>query len=158
MPALQAFRLWLVVFPATEPHLIPRMIGLVLVTHGHLATEFRSALEHVVGKQSQIETIAIAPDDDADRRRADIVAAAERVNSGQGVVILTDMFGGTPSNLSISVLRPGEIEVLAGMNLPMLIKLASVRDEKPLAEAVICAQDAGRKYITVASTMLTTAR
>jgi PTS system mannose-specific IIA component len=132
------------------------MIGLVLVTHGHLATEFRSALEHVVGKQGQIETIAIAPDDDADKRRADIMAAAERVNSGKGVVILTDMFGGTPSNLSISVLKPGEIEVLAGMNLPMLIKLASVRDEKPLAEAVMAAQDAGRKYITVASTMLTT--
>ena len=132
------------------------MIGLVLVTHGHLATEFRSALEHVVGKQAQIETIAIAPDDDADQRRADIVAAAARVNSGKGVVILTDMFGGTPSNLSISVLRPGEIEVLAGINLPMLIKLASVRDDKPLAEAVASAQDAGRKYITIASTMLST--
>jgi mannose PTS system EIIA component len=144
------------VIPALQPQPLPCMIGLVLVTHGHLATEFRSALEHVVGKQAQIETIAIAPDDDADQRRADIVAAADRVNSGQGVVILTDMFGGTPSNLSISVLKPGEIEVLAGMNLPMLIKLASVRDEKPLTEAVMAAQDAGRKYITVASTMLTT--
>ena len=130
------------------------MIGLVLVTHGHLATEFRSALEHVVGKQSQIETIAIAPDDDADRRRADIVAAAERVNSGQGVVILTDMFGGTPSNLAISVMEQTGAEVIAGLNLPMLIKLASVRGRESLEACVAHAQDAGRKYISVASWVL----
>ncbi len=130
------------------------MIGLVLVTHGHLASEFRSALEHVVGPQKQIEAIAIAPDDEADVRRRDIMAAAKRVNSGKGVVILTDMFGGTPSNLSISVMQPGVIEVLAGVNLPMLIKLASVREEKSLKEAISCAQEAGRKYITIASEML----
>jgi mannose PTS system EIIA component len=130
------------------------MIGLVLVTHGHLASEFRSALEHVVGPQKQIEAIAIAPDDEADARRRDIMAAANRVNSGKGVVILTDMFGGTPSNLSISVMQPGVIEVLAGMNLPMLIKLASVREDKPLKEAIVFAQEAGRKYITIASEML----
>jgi mannose PTS system EIIA component len=132
------------------------MIGLVLVTHGHLATEFRAALEHVVGPQTQIESIAIAPDDEADARRRDIMAAAARVDTGKGVVILTDMFGGTPSNLSISVMQPGKIEVLAGINLPMLIKLVSVREDKPLAEAVSCAQAAGRKYITIASEMLTT--
>jgi mannose PTS system EIIA component len=130
------------------------MIGLVLVTHGHLASEFRSALEHVVGPQKQIEAIAIAPDDEADARRRDIMAAAKRVDTGKGVVILTDMFGGTPSNLSISVMQPGVIEVLAGMNLPMLIKLASVREEKSLKEAIFCAQEAGRKYITIASEML----
>jgi mannose PTS system EIIA component len=130
------------------------MIGLVLVTHGHLASEFRSALEHVVGPQKQIETIAIAPDDEADARRRDIMAAANRVNTGKGVVILTDMFGGTPSNLSISVMQPGVIEVLAGVNLPMLIKLASVREDKSLKEAVSFAQEAGRKYITIASEML----
>jgi mannose PTS system EIIA component len=130
------------------------MIGLVLVTHGHLASEFRSALEHVVGPQKQIEAIAIAPDDEADARRRDIMAAAKRVDTGKGVVILTDMFGGTPSNLSISVMQPGVIEVLAGMNLPMLIKLASVREEKSLKDAISCAQEAGRKYITIASEML----
>ncbi len=130
------------------------MIGLVLVTHGHLATEFRSALEHVVGPQAQLATIAIAPDDDMESRRRDIIAAVDEVENGRGVIILTDMFGGTPSNLAISVMEPGRIDVVAGVNLPMLIKLASVREEKTLDEAVTSAQDAGRKYITVASRVL----
>ena len=130
------------------------MIGLVLVTHGKLAVEFRAALEHVVGPQSQIETVSIGPDDDVERRRQDILSAVGRVNDGSGVILLTDMFGGTPSNLAISVMEEGSIEVIAGANLPMLIKLASVRGEKPLAEAIADAQDAGRKYINVASQVL----
>jgi PTS system mannose-specific IIA component len=130
------------------------MIGLVLVTHGRLAVEFRAALEHVVGAQPQIETVTIGPEDDVERRREDIVEAVERVSDGSGVILLTDMFGGTPSNLAISVMDTGRIEVVAGVNLPMLIKLASVRGEKPLALAVADAQEAGRKYINVASQVL----
>ncbi|WAC27834.1 PTS sugar transporter subunit IIA [Ancylobacter sp. SL191] len=130
------------------------MIGLVLVTHGRLASEFRSALEHVMGPQSQLETITIGPDDDIEQRRNDIVGAVEAVNSGGGVVILTDMFGGTPSNLAISVMTSPDIEVVAGINLPMLVKLATVRGELPMAEAVVQAQDAGRKYINIASRVL----
>ncbi len=130
------------------------MIGMVLVTHGHLATEFRAALEHVVGPQKQFETISIGPDDDMERRRQDIIQAVHQVDAGQGVVILTDMFGGTPSNLAISVMEGSQIDVVAGINLPMLIKLASVREEASLADAVACAQDAGRKYISVASRIL----
>jgi PTS system mannose-specific IIA component len=130
------------------------MIGLVLVTHGRLACEFRAALEHVVGSQQQIETIMIDPEDDMERRRGDIMDAVKRVDSGQGVVVLTDMFGGTPSNLAISCMAGRKIEVVAGINLPMLIKLASVRDELPLADAVVQAQEAGRKYISVASRVL----
>jgi PTS system mannose-specific IIA component len=131
------------------------MIGLVLVTHGKLAVEFRAALEHVVGAQTQIETISIGPDDDIERRRQDILEAVQKVNASSGVILLTDMFGGTPSNLAISVMEAGKVEVIAGVNLPMLIKLASVRGEKPLADAVADAQDAGRKYINVASQVLT---
>ncbi len=130
------------------------MIGLVLVTHGKLAVEFRAALEHVVGAQTQIETVSIGPDDDIERRRQDILDAVKRVGDSSGVILLTDMFGGTPSNLAISVMEAGKIEVIAGVNLPMLIKLASVRGEKPLADAVADAQDAGRKYINVASQVL----
>ncbi|MDJ1160146.1 PTS sugar transporter subunit IIA [Chelatococcus sp. SYSU_G07232] len=130
------------------------MIGLVLVTHGCLATEFRAALEHVVGPQKQIETVTIGPEDDMESRRKDIVDAVGRVDSGDGVVVLTDMFGGTPSNLAISVMNGRKVEVVAGINLPMLIKLASVRDDKPLEEAVLQAQEAGRKYINVASRVL----
>jgi len=130
------------------------MIGLVLVTHGRLAVEFRAALEHVVGPQTQIEAVMIGPEDDAERRRFDIIEAVKRVDTGEGVAILTDMFGGTPSNLSISVMNRPNVEVLAGINLPMLVKLAKVRDEVPLAEAVAQAQEAGRKYITVASRVL----
>lgn len=130
------------------------MIGLVLVTHGCLATEFRSALEHVVGPQKQVETITIGPEDDMDTRRQDILAAVRHVDSGSGVVVLTDMFGGTPSNLAISCMAGLQVEVIAGINLPMLIKLASVREDLPLADAVLQAQDAGRKYINVASRVL----
>jgi PTS system mannose-specific IIA component len=130
------------------------MIGLVLVTHGRLAVEFRAALEHVVGPQTHIETVSIGPDDDVEQRRQDILDAVAAVDSGSGVILLTDMFGGTPSNLSISVMEAGRVEVIAGVNLPMLIKLASVRGEKSLAEAVDDAQEAGRKYINVASRVL----
>jgi PTS system mannose-specific IIA component len=130
------------------------MIGMVLVTHGRLASEFRAALEHVVGPQSQVETINIMPDDDMEQRRKDILAAIRAVDSGSGVVLLTDMFGGTPSNLAISAMEGAKVDVVAGMNLPMLIKLASVRDSSSLEQAVIQAQDAGRKYISVASRIL----
>ncbi len=130
------------------------MIGLVLVTHGRLAEEFKAALEHVVGPQEMVETISIGPDDDMEQRRQDILAAVERVNQGSGVVLLTDMFGGTPSNLAISVMDDKAIEVVAGVNLPMLIKLASVRADIELAEAVEEARKAGRKYISVASQVL----
>ncbi len=130
------------------------MIGMVLVTHGHLATEFRAALEHVVGPQKQIEAISIGPEDDMERRRAEIIEAIREADSGDGVVLLTDMFGGTPSNLAISVMNGGKVEVLAGVNLPMLIKLASVRDTQPLEQAVLQAQDAGRKYVYIASKVL----
>jgi PTS system mannose-specific IIA component len=130
------------------------MIGMVLVTHGRLATEFRAALEHVVGPQKQIETVAIGPEDDMEKRRKDIIDAVHHVDSGQGVVLLTDMFGGTPSNLAISIMDGVKVDVVAGVNLPMLIKLASVREDRTLADAVVCAQDAGRKYISVASRIL----
>jgi len=130
------------------------MIGLVLVTHGHLADEFRAALEHVVGPQQQIATISIGPDDDMEQRRQEIIGAIASVDSGAGVVLLTDMFGGTPSNLAISVMSGAHVEVLAGINLPMLIKLVSVRENSNLEQAVIQAQDAGRKYIYVASRVL----
>ena len=127
------------------------MIGLVIVTHGGLAAEFRSALEHVVGQQPQLETVAIGPDDDMVARRQDILTAVQRVDSGKGVIVLTDMFGGTPSNLAISVMDEAKAEVIAGINLPILVKLASIRSEMPLAQAVALARDAGRKYIKVAS-------
>lgn len=132
------------------------MIGLVLVTHGRLAEEFRSAVEHVVGPQESFETVSIGADDNMEQRRSDIVDAVARVDKGSGVVVLTDMFGGTPSNLAISVMEAGRIEVIAGMNLPMLIKLSSVRKGDQLAAAVEEAQAAGRKYINVASQLLAT--
>lgn len=134
------------------------MIGLVLVTHGRLADEFRAALEHVVGPQERIEAISIGADDDMEQRRQDIVGAVGRVAGGQGVVILTDMFGGTPSNLAISVMDAkqdsGPVEVIAGLNLPMLIKLAQARGDSDLPTLVEAAQEAGRKYISVASALL----
>ena len=130
------------------------MIGMVLVTHGRLAVEFIAAVEHVVGPQSQVATVCIGPDDDMEQRRKDIIEAVDKVESGDGVVILTDMFGGTPSNLAISVLDQGRVEVIAGVNLPMLIKLARLRDQEPLARAVAEAQASGRKYINVASQLL----
>jgi len=130
------------------------MIGVVIVTHGKLAREFRAALEHVVGPQGQLEAISIGPDDDLDQRRRDMLKAVARVDSGSGVVVLTDMFGGTPSNLAISAMDRSNVEVIAGVNLPMLVKLASVRGECGLEEAIAQAQDAGRKYISVASQIL----
>jgi PTS system mannose-specific IIA component len=130
------------------------MIGIVLVTHGRLAVEFRQALEHVVGTQPQIESVTIGPDDDVEQRRFEIIEAVKRVDSGEGVAILTDMFGGTPSNLAISVMSRPKVEVLAGISLPMLVKLAKVRESATLAEAVAAAQEAGRKYCTIASRVL----
>lgn len=130
------------------------MIGIVIVTHGGLAGEFRAALEHVVGPQTQIETLSIGPEDDMEARRAEILDAVKRVEGGAGVVLLTDMFGGTPSNLSISIMDEANVEVIAGVNLPMLVKLASIRADTPLARAVDLAKEAGRKYISVASQVL----
>jgi PTS system mannose-specific IIA component len=130
------------------------MIGLVLVTHGQLANEFRHAVEHVVGPQENFETVAIGADDDMEQRRRDIVEAVSRVDTGSGVIVLTDMFGGTPSNLAISVMDSGRTEVIAGMNLPMLIKLSSVRKADNMDVALDEAQAAGRKYINVASQLL----
>ena len=130
------------------------MIGLVIVTHGRLAEEFISAMEHVVGPQAAVQAICIGPEDDMERRRRDILNACERVDDGNGVILLTDMFGGTPSNLAISVMDQTKAEVIAGLNLPMLIKLASVRTKLPLQDCVAHAQEAGRKYISVASYVL----
>jgi PTS system mannose-specific IIA component len=130
------------------------MIGLVIVTHGRLAEEFVFALEHVVGPQKAVATICIGPEDDMERRRRDILEAVAEVDDGQGVILLTDMFGGTPSNLAISVMEQTRAEVIAGLNLPMLIKLASIRGREDLQTCVACAQDAGRKYISVASYVL----
>lgn len=130
------------------------MIGIVLVTHGRLAEEFLAATEHVVGPQAMAEAICIGPDDDMEQRRADIIAAVERVDNGGGVIILTDMFGGTPSNLAISVMQPKKVDVVAGVNLPMLIKLAGVRGNSDLSSAVAQIREAGQKYIHVASQLL----
>ena len=130
------------------------MIGLVLVTHGHLADEFVKALEHIVGPQQQIRTVCIDPDDDMEKRRKEILKGVSSVDAGDGVVILTDMFGGTPSNLAISIMERTKIEVMAGLNLPMLIKLASRRDKDDVVTAVVAAREAGRKYINVASQLL----
>ena len=130
------------------------VIGLVLVTHGRLAEEFRSVMEHVVGRQTAIATVCIGPDDDMEKRRQEILQQVDAMDSGRGVVVLTDMFGGTPSNLAISILDRSGVEVIAGVNLPMLIKLASVRVSGNLAEAAAAARDAGRKYISIASEVL----
>lgn len=130
------------------------MIGMVLVTHGRLAEEFIAALEHVVGEQQQVRAVCIGPDDDMEQRRNDILRSVSAVDDGSGVVVLTDMFGGTPSNLAISIMDRAKVEVIAGVNLPMLIKLASVRNHERLPQAVTAARDAGQKYINVASSLL----
>ena len=130
------------------------MIGLVLVTHGALADELISAMEHVVGAQENVAPVCIGPDDDMEHRRMDIQKAVRGVDSGSGVIILTDMFGGTPSNLAISIMDGSTIDVIAGVNLPMLVKLASVRGKMELPEAISKAQEAGKKYINVASQLL----
>src|SRR5437763_770326 len=130
------------------------MIGLVLVTHGRLAAEFVTAMEHVVGPQEAIEAICIGPDDDMERRRKDIAKAIAKVEQGQGVIILTDLFGGTPSNLAISLMKGENVEVIAGVNLPMLIRLEGARKVMPVHAAVAAAREAGRKYLSVASEIL----
>jgi mannose PTS system EIIA component len=130
------------------------MIGLVLVTHGRLAEELRAAMEHVVGPQRNVATVCIGPDDDMEGRRGDIQSSIARVDQGDGVVLLTDMFGGTPSNLAISMMSRQGVEVIAGVNLPMLVKLAKVRSNRTLPECVECAETAGRKYIAAASHVL----
>jgi mannose PTS system EIIA component len=130
------------------------MIGLVLVTHGRLAVEFVTAMEHVVGPQNAVATICIGPDDDMESRRGDIAKAIENVEAGRGVIILTDLFGGTPSNLAISLMETGRIEVIAGVNLPMLIRLERARRTMNVVDAVAAAREAGRKYISVASEVL----
>ena len=134
------------------------MIGLILVTHGTLADEFVVAMEHVVGPQKQIATVCIGPRDDMEQRRKDIATAIKTVDDGEGVIILSDLFGGTPSNLSISLLDAGKVEVIAGVNLPMLIRLESARKNMSVSEAVAAARDAGRKYISVASELLEASR
>ena len=130
------------------------MIGLVLVTHGQLASQFVAAMEHVVGAQAQVAAISIGPDDYMEQRRKDILRAVASADTGDGVILLTDMFGGTPSNLAISVMDKAKVEVIAGVNLPMLIKLASVRETASLGDAVDQAQESGRKYISIASRVL----
>ena len=130
------------------------MIGLVLVTHGQLAAEFVRAMEHVVGPQTHVEAICIGPEDDMEARRADIAHAIADVDQGRGVILLTDLFGGTPSNLAISLMEPGRVEVIAGVNLPMLIRLEGARKMMKVQAAVAAARDAGRKYISVASEVL----
>jgi PTS system mannose-specific IIA component len=130
------------------------MIGLILVTHGRLADQFVEAMEHVVGPQSGIVTVCIGPNDDMEQRRNDIAEAITAVDSGNGVIVLTDLFGGTPSNLAISLLEAGRIEVIAGINLPMLIRLAGARKAMDVTAAVHAAQTAGRNYITIASELL----
>lgn len=130
------------------------MIGVVVVTHGRLAAEFIAATEHVVGPQEAMRAVCIGANDDMEERRREILAAVAAVDSGAGVILLTDMFGGTPSNLAISIMSKGKVEVIAGTNLPMLIKLTSVRGKDDLASAVAAARDAGRKYISVASQIL----
>ncbi|MBM3731942.1 MAG: PTS sugar transporter subunit IIA [Acidimicrobiia bacterium] len=131
------------------------MIGMVLVTHGRLAVELLAALEHIVGAQTQAAAVGIGPDDDMDAKRAEILETVARADTGDGVVVLTDMFGGTPSNLAISIMDKAKVEVIAGVNLPMLIKLAGARKTETLLQAAVSAQDAGRKYINVASQLLT---
>ena len=134
------------------------MIGMVLVTHGQLAREFVTALEHVVGPQQNIVTVCIGPEDDMEQHRNEILQGIKEVDKGRGVVLMTDMFGGTPSNLAISVMSDAKVEVIAGVNLPMLIKFSSVRASESLADAVASAQEAGRKYINVASSLLKDAK
>lgn len=130
------------------------MIGMILVTHGKLAEEFVNAMQHVVGRQEAVATVCIGPNDDMEKRRKEIADAIKAVDSGNGAIILTDLFGGTPSNLAISLMKAGKVEVIAGINLPMLIRLAKARACMPLKEAAGAARDAGRNYITVASEYL----
>ena len=129
------------------------MIGLVIVAHDQLAGALLATTEHVVGTQGGVKAIAIGAQDDLTQRQGEIDAAVAEVDSGDGVVIVTDMFGGTPSNLAHGAMTGDRVEVLYGANMPMLVKLAKMRD-KPLAEAVAAAIDSGRKYINSAGTIL----
>lgn len=138
----------------TDNNTTNKLIGLVLVTHGNLALEFISAMQHVVGKQENVAAVCIGPEDDMEMRRQEILDRVSEVDSGAGVIVLTDMFGGTPSNLAISIMDRANVEIIAGVNLPMLIKIATLRKEKNLKEAVSGAQEAGKKYINVASQLL----
>ena len=130
------------------------MIGLVLVTHGHLADELISAMEHVVGPQDKVEAVCIGADDDIEQRRSDIISAVKTVSTKDGVILVTDMFGGTPSNLAISIMGKSKLEVISGVNLPMLVKFASCRDKENLEECVIKIQESGKKYINIASRLI----
>lgn len=130
------------------------MIGIVIVTHGRLAEEFISVLEHVVGPQKGIAAVCMMPDDDLDAKRKEILAKVKDVDAGAGVLLLTDMFGGTPSNLALSIIEDTKVEAIAGINLPLLIKLAKIRHNEPLAQAALAAQEAGRKYISAATALL----
>ena len=140
--------------PTQTTDFTTHMIGLILVTHGRLADQFVEAMEHVVGEQDAIVTVCIGPSDDMEQRRSEIASAIGAVDKGDGVIVLTDLFGGTPSNLAISLLERGRVEVIAGINLPMLIRLAGARTKMNVTEAVVAAQEAGRNYITVASELL----
>ena len=130
------------------------MLGIILVTHGNLAKEFVAAMQHVVGPQDQIDTVCIGPEDNMEARREEILQKVENVNTGDGTIVLTDLFGGTPSNLAISIMDKAKVEVLAGVNLPMLIKIATLRKDKNLKETALGAQEAGKKYINIASQLL----
>ena len=130
------------------------MLGIILVTHGNLAKEFVAAMQHVVGPQEQIDTVCIGPEDNMEARREEILQKVENVNTGDGTIVLTDLFGGTPSNLAISIMDKAKVEVLAGVNLPMLIKIATLRKDKNLKETALGAQEARKKYINIASQLL----
>ncbi len=130
------------------------MLGMVLVTHGNLANEFVAAMQHVVGKQEQVETVCIGPEDNMEVRREEILRKVEQVDSGNGTLVLTDLFGGTPSNLAISIMDKAKVEIIAGVNLPMLIKIATLRKDKNLKDTALGAQEAGKKYINIASQLL----
>ncbi len=130
------------------------MLGIILVTHGNLAKEFVAAMQHVVGPQEQIDTVCIGPEDNMESRREEILQKVENVNTGDGTIVLTDLFGGTPSNLAISIMDKAKVEVLAGVNLPMLIKIATLRKDKNLKDTALGAQEAGKKYINIASQLL----
>ena len=127
------------------------MIGIVIVSHSNIAVEFLSVLEHIVVKQENIEAISIFPNDDVEKKRKEIIKSIKKVDRDKGVIVLTDMFGGTPSNLAISVMDEEKVEVVAGVNLPMLIKISSLRNECNIKELIKISQESGRKYMNVAS-------
>ena len=130
------------------------MIGMVIITHGNLALELKAAMEHVVGLQKNTEIISINPDDDLETKKEDIAKSIKKVDNNSGIIILTDMFGGTPSNLAITFLIPKKIEIISGVNLPMLVKIVELRDSKNLLEVIGAGKDAGQKYISIASEIL----